>query len=82
MKVDIFWELASSYKQSTPNWQGMMHMLHRGKEHPGKSSVEYLPMIDLYSGDKTCILSTMNFIYNLASKHNISPVITFDQPLY
>ena len=82
MKVDIFWELALSYKQSTPNWQGMMHMLHRGKEHSGKSSVQYLPMIDLYSGDKTCILSTLNFIYNLASKHNISPVITFDQPLY
>ena len=82
IQVDIFWELALSYRQPTPNWQGMMHLLHKGKKHPGKSSVQYLPMIDLYSGDMTCILSTLHFVYNLASKHNISPVITFDQPLY
>ena len=39
-------------------------------------------MIDMYPGDKTCILSTLEFICKLASKHNISPVVTFDQPLF
>ena len=61
-KVDIMWEMSLSFKQEIPGWQGMMHILNEGKEHPGKSSVLFLPMIDLYSGDKTCILSTLSYI--------------------
>lgn len=51
-------------------------------EHPGQSSVVFLPMIDLYSGDKTCILSTLAFVCDQAIKHNSPSIITFDQPLY
>ncbi len=39
-------------------------------------------MIDMYSGDISCILSTLQFLCDLASKYHIAPVITFDQPLY
>ncbi len=39
-------------------------------------------MIDMYSGDKTCILSTLYFICNLAMKHNLPVIVRFDQPLY
>ena len=39
-------------------------------------------MIDMCQGDNTCILSTIEFICNLGSMHNISPVVTFDQPLF
>ena len=39
-------------------------------------------MIDMYSGDKACILSTLDFLSNLAIKHDVSPIITFAQPLY
>ena len=39
-------------------------------------------MIDMHSGDKTCILSMLEFLSNLAIKHHVSPIITFDQPLY
>ena len=60
----------------------MMHALTSERSHPGQSSVLFLPMIDMYPGDKTCILSTLEFICKLASKHNISPVVTFDQPLF
>lgn len=60
----------------------MMHIIHQGCEHPGLSSVVYLPMIDLYSGDKSCILSTLEFICKQATAHSITPIITFDQPLY
>ena len=81
-RLDILWELSFSFKQATPNWQGMMHTFHRGNEHPGQSSVIFLPMIDMYSGDKSCILSTLEFLSNLARKHQVSPIITFDQPLY
>ena len=59
-----------------------MHIIHQGQEHPGQFFVVFLPMIDLYSGDKTCILSTLNFICDLAIKHHVPPIITFDQPLY
>ena len=81
-RVDILWELSFNFKQATPNWPGMMHTIHRGNEHPGQSSVVYLPMIDMYSGDKTCILSTLEYLCKLALKYNLSPIITFDQPLY
>ena len=60
----------------------MMHNIHKGNEHPGQSSVRNLPMIDMYPGDKTCILSTLEFICALATKHQLDPVATFDQPLY
>ncbi len=81
-RIDLLWELSFNFKRATPNWQGMMHTVHRGSEHPGQSSVLYLPIIDMYSGDKTCILSTLEFLSNLAMKHHVVPIITFDQPLY
>ncbi len=39
-------------------------------------------MTDLYSGDTICILSTLDFICDLATKHHAPPITTFDQPLY
>lgn len=80
--VDILWEVSFCFHQQTPNWQGMMHIVHDGCKHPGKSSVTFLPMIDMYPGDPTCILSTLNYICDLAERHKISPIVTFDQPLF
>ena len=34
-------------------------------------------MIDMHSGDTTCILSTLEFLCNLAMKCIISPIMTF-----
>ena len=81
-RVDVLWELSFNFKQATPGWQGMMHIIYQGNDHPGQSSIRYLPMIDMYSGDKTCILSTLEFLCRLAYKHHLDPVVTFDQPLY
>ena len=36
----------------------------------------------MYSGNKTCIVSTLEYIYKLAAKHKVIAIITFDQPLY
>lgn len=80
--VDILWELSFSFKQPVSGWQGMMHLIHQGSKHPGKSSVTFLPMVDMYPGDKTCILSTLEYLHNLAKKNHVPAVITFDQPLY
>ena len=80
--VDILWETSFCFHQEIPNWQGMMHILHSGRKHPGKASIKFLPILDMYPGDPTCILSTLTYICALAEKSNISPVITFDQPLF
>jgi len=36
----------------------------------------------MYPGDPTCILSTLTYMCDLAKKHNIWPIIKFDQPLF
>ena len=82
MKTDILWELSFRFKQPVQGWQGMMHILHQGLKQPGPSSIQYLSMIDMYPGDKTCILSTLEFLTDLATRYHQAPVITFDQPLY
>ena len=58
-----------------------MQMIHNGS-HPGKSSVNFLPMIDMNSSDPSCIYSTLQFVATHASNHNSYPIITFDQPLW
>ena len=56
-------------------------MLHDGP-HPGKSSIEFLPMIDLDPCDSTCIYSTLKFVVFQARLYDVTPVLIFDQPLY
>ncbi|VDI18420.1 Hypothetical predicted protein [Mytilus galloprovincialis] len=58
-----------------------MQMVHKG-EYPGKSTVSFLPMIDMSATDMSCIYSTLTFVCNLATRYDVSPVLTFDQPLY
>ena len=52
-KIDILWEMSLCVRQCAPNWQGMMHTLCKGCDHPGQSSIAFLPMIDMSSSDKT-----------------------------
>ena len=59
----------------------MMTMLNTG-DHPGQSSVMFLPMIDMDPGDLTCIHSTLHFIHDHAARYQATPIITFDQPLW
>lgn len=56
-------------------------VLWEKNDHPGQSSIVFLPIIDMYSGDRLCILSTLEYVSNVVFKHHVSPVITFDQPL-
>lgn len=54
-------------------------------DHPGKSSVMFLPMIDMNPSDMTCINSTLHFVSDYADyakRHDVVPVVTFDQPLW
>ncbi|CAC5403501.1 unnamed protein product [Mytilus coruscus] len=73
----VVWPL----KNPTPGWSGIMQMIHKG-EYPGKSTVIFLPMIDMNASDMSCIYSTLLFVSNQAHRYNRTPVLTFDQPLY
>jgi hypothetical protein len=51
-------------------------------DYPGKSSIVFLPMIDMNPNDPTCINSTLHFVSKEARVHGFTPILTFDQPLY
>ena len=79
--LDILWKTSLLFGFFRPAWSGMMQYVHRGN-HPGQSSVTFLPMIDMSSSDPTCIFSTLKFVTEHARKHNVTPIINFDQPLW
>ena len=39
-------------------------------------------MIDMNPSDATCIFSTLNFVSEHEQKHDYTPILTLDQPLY
>lgn len=49
---------------------------------PGKVGNFFMSMIDVNPGDLSCIFSTLHFISAQAKQYNVTPVVTFDQPLY
>ena len=79
--LDILWKTSLFFGLTRPAWSGMMQLSHRGI-HPGQSSVTFLPMIDTSSSSPTCIFSTLKFASEHARRHNVTPVVTFDQPLW
>eukprot|EP00745_Piridium_sociabile_P028799 TRINITY_DN4651_c0_g1_i2.p1 TRINITY_DN4651_c0_g1~~TRINITY_DN4651_c0_g1_i2.p1 ORF type:complete len:839 (-),score=172.35 TRINITY_DN4651_c0_g1_i2:728-3244(-) len=79
--LDTLWKISWPLKSPRPAWHGLMQAAHDGV-HPGKSEVFFLPMIDMSPSDVTCIYSTLVFICSQARKYAVTPVVTFDQPLY
>ena len=79
--LDLLWKCSGFFSKPQPSWQGVMQMIHQGS-HPGKSSIKFLPMIDMSSSDPSCIYSTLCFVSEHAQKYNSTPIITFDQPLW
>ena len=47
-----------------------------------KDNIVFLPIIDLYPGDMSCIYSTLSFLSTFGEKYKKPSIITFDQPLY
>lgn len=80
--LDLLWKLSQPLlKSPRPAWSGMMQVTCNGP-YPGKSSVFFLPMIDMDASDMTCIYSTLHFIAEQAERYNYTPIVTFDQPLW
>ncbi len=79
--IDLLCDISLLFHSKRPTWSGVMQSIHRGV-HPGKSSILFLPMIDLDPNNVSCIFSTLNYLCDQAKKYSVTPVITFDQPLF
>ena len=79
-RVDLYkWDLPFIFEESTPNWSRMMQ---QGQAHPRSSSIISLPMINMNSGDMTCIYARLNYVHGLAPRYYVPTVTIFDQPLF
>ena len=81
--IDFLWQTVQVFPTETrPSWSGFMQTYSHG-EHPGKSVITLLPIINLKPSDETCLCSTLLFVSELCSRYGMgTPCITFDQPLW
>jgi len=79
--IDALWKASLLLRPKRPGWSGLMQTIQKGK-HPGQCSVFYLPMIDMDPSDLSCVYSTLCYISSHARKYNVTPVVTFDKPLW
>ncbi|XP_066929207.1 uncharacterized protein [Clytia hemisphaerica] len=85
INYDIIWHCGwFSHSKTRPNWNGYMQLATGTTPDPkSKSTVTFLPIIDLTPSSPKCIYSTLQFIINEAKKAGITtPSVTFDQPLW
>lgn len=83
--IDILWQLSWSFlEKDNSNWSGMMQTMYNNSnlQHPGKTSISFLPIINLAPSNMTCILSTLLYLNKIAQDQKVPCIITFDQPLY
>ena len=79
--IDALWKALFLLRPKRPGWSGLMQMVQKG-EHQGQCSILYLPMIDMDPSDINCIYSTLCYVSSHAKKHNVTSIVTFDQPLW
>ena len=72
--LDLIWKM-------TPGWLGFMQMVCEG-HYPGQSKIAFLSVIDLQPTVMTCVYSTLSFICDHAKRYSVTPIVTFDQPLW
>jgi len=77
----LFWKTSLLFKCIQPQSSGMIQLLHKGV-FPGKSSMMFLPLLNMEPTNNTCIYSTLRYAVDHASRHEVDPVVTFDQPLW
>ena len=80
-EFEFLLKISRPLKYNLPSWSGVMHMVQNGN-YPGQSSVVYLPMLDLNPSDMSCVYSTLHYVAVHARKLNMTPIVTFDQPLF
>ena len=83
MNIGLLWKMSMLFNcDQRTNWSGLMQSTVTREDHPGKSSIFFLPMLDMDPTSNTCIYSTLKFMAEHAQRHSvIYPNVTFDQPL-
>ena len=85
IKYNILWRtgwFTSSPENPRSNWSGFMQAITEVPVSEQKSSVSFLPIIDLNPSDESCIYSTLLFIEEQAKLLNVNtPCVTSDQLL-
>ena len=81
---DFLWQQSSILKDPLPSWSGTMQLIHNNERSDTKckTSVTFLPIIDLSPSDMNCFYPTLKFVSEIACKVKKPTVITFDQPLF
>ena len=80
-KLDLLWKVAWPIRSPRLMWSGMLQAVNYGA-HPGKSSVTFLPMIDMNASDMSCVYSTIRFVAAECKGQRLKRILTFDQPLW
>ena len=64
--IDVLWQMSWFFGNPMPSWSGAMQLFYdkQPKEHSGKASITFLPLIDMPSRDMTCIYSTLKYLSN------------------
>ena len=81
-KLDILWQVSMHASQPLPLWSGYMQVLHHELRNPDKSTQLFLPMIDLPPSNPTCVRSTLEYLYDVADKQGVAPIVAFHQKQY
>ena len=59
--LDVLWKTSLLFGSARPAWSGMMQSVHH-RPYQGKSSVMFLPMIDMNPSDVSCVSSTLKYV--------------------
>ena len=75
------WKIGRSLTKCA-SFSSFMSSMLSSKDHTGVSGITFLPMINMPPTELTCVKSTLHFILQICKERKVTPVITFDQPLY
>ena len=81
LKWDLIRATYSLYRDVS-EWSGFMRQITKEKKIDNKHDIEFLPFVDMDPNNLSTIYTTLMFVINECKKHEIEPVITFDQPLW
>ena len=79
--IDMLCDISLLLHSRKHAWSGMMQTVHQGV-HPSKSSIIFVPMIDLSHSKMSFIISTFNYLCDKTGKFNVTPIIAFVQSLF
>lgn len=79
--IGLLWKVSWLLRPRRPCWSGLMQLICK-IDHPRQSSITFLPMIGMDPTDMTCMYSTLKFVSKQAKQYDVTPIITFDQPLW